>query len=231
MKFDRTKIKNWGILLSAMAVSIYFDLKWLWFLLLIIFVYLVIMKIEKWVGGKVTNHQRYDRFETHKDVILSSIKKNEELRASGLRSNLNSEDNLVLIKKKKKKKLANLNTSTALNEKDHSYEEIPENNFNYDDYHDGHTEEIWKDIDFKVRSECLSYSKKYYSFKEVEPKSKNILKYASLTKNQRKVKILGDAILARTKSKKISKKILVKQYGFKEEVAKYAVGYDGYYDW
>lgn len=56
-------------------------------------------------------------------------------------------------------------------------------------------------------------------------------RFAHLTPNQRKVKILGAALVERTGSKYIAKEILVNQYDFKENTAKYATGYQGFYDW
>ena len=52
-----------------------------------------------------------------------------------------------------------------------------------------------------------------------------------LSPNQRKVKILGGALVKKTRSKKIARDILIRQYTFKKSTAEYAVGYEGYYDW
>ena len=51
------------------------------------------------------------------------------------------------------------------------------------------------------------------------------------TKNQNKVKALGCSLAKKTGSKKMAKDILVKQYGFDENTAKYAAGYKGYVDY
>lgn len=205
MKFNITKIINWVMLLLAMLLSILYDLKWLWFMLLLVFVFLIFIKIEDQLDNKATKKQN-----VYAERQLNLINK------------LDAHDSFDSLTK--------LDASRVTEESKIDVE-VSKKQFSYDNYHDGHTEEIWKGIDFRVRTEFSNLDKKYYSFKEVEPKAETKLKYPFLSKNQRKVKILGDAILARTKSKKLTKNILVSQYGFKEETAKYAVGYDGYYDW
>jgi hypothetical protein len=108
-------------------------------------------------------------------------------------------------------------------------ENTHESDFEYEDYYDGHTENTWNRIGLTIEEKHRFYSRNYYTFEETEPKGYS--KYAWLTPNQRKVKILGDALVNRTNSKRLSKEILVGQYSFKEETAKYAVGYEGYHDW
>jgi hypothetical protein len=107
----------------------------------------------------------------------------------------------------------------------------PENNFEYENYYynDGHTESEWESIGLKVEKKYRSTGRQYYTFPQTE--SKSYAKYSWLTPNQRKVKILGDALVSRTKSKRRAKDILVNQYDFKENTAKYAAGYEGYHDW
>ena len=101
--------------------------------------------------------------------------------------------------------------------------------FDYQNYLNGHTIDNWKKIGLKVESKYVSVHKKYYTFKEVEPSTS--LKYMHLSPNQRKVKILGGALVKKTRSKKIARDILIRQYTFKKSTAEYAVGYEGYYDW
>lgn len=113
---------------------------------------------------------------------------------------------------------------SELKVKKHEYD-----SFDYNNYDDGHTEDEWKEIGFSVKSRHGSGYRRSYRFDEVKVGSSN--KYPHLTPNQRKVKILGDALVYRTGSKYLAKEILVNQYGFKENTAKYAAGYDGFYDW
>jgi hypothetical protein len=108
-------------------------------------------------------------------------------------------------------------------------ESSQENNFDYESYSNGHSEKAWGDIGFKVSTKYKTTAKKNYIFKEVE--ASNSLRYLHLTKNQRKVKILGDALVKNTKSKRRSRDILISQYAFKNNTAEYAVGYEGYNDW
>jgi hypothetical protein len=105
-----------------------------------------------------------------------------------------------------------------------------EHNFDYESYHNGHSLKEWEDIGLKVSTKYKTATKKYYTFNEIEV-SAFTLKYPHLTKNQRKVKILGGALVKRVKSKKRAAQILINQYGFKENTAEYAVGYEGYNDW
>lgn len=50
-------------------------------------------------------------------------------------------------------------------------------------------------------------------------------------KIKKKVKTLGYALTKKYCSKRRAKDILVAEYGFDEETARYAAGYDGYNDW
>jgi hypothetical protein len=108
-------------------------------------------------------------------------------------------------------------------------ESSQENNFDYESYSNGHSEKAWGDIGFKVSTKYKTTAKKNYIFKEVE--ASNSLRYLHLTKNQKKVKILGDALVKNTKSKRRARDILISQYNFKNNTAEYAVGYEGYNDW
>jgi len=87
-----------------------------------------------------------------------------------------------------------------------------------------------EELGLKVSTKYKTATKKHYTFNEIEV-SAYTLKYPHLTKNQRKVKILGGALVKRVKSKKRAAQILINQYGFKENTAEYAVGYEGYHDW
>lgn len=99
----------------------------------------------------------------------------------------------------------------------------------YENYSDGHSEKEWHNIGFKISDKYKKQSAKTYSFREVEPY--NFTSFSNLTKNQRKVKILGYALVSKTGSKKISRDILIKYYKFRKSTAEYAVGYEGYHDW
>lgn len=115
--------------------------------------------------------------------------------------------------------------------KSKSIELEPESDIDFDDYdfNDGHTDEEWQRVGLKVKGKNYSYSKKYYSFKETEPKC--YAEFSGLSPNQRKVKILGGALVSKTGSKRKAKDILVNYYNFEEHTAKYATGYSGYHDW
>ena len=50
----------------------------------------------------------------------------------------------------------------------------------------------------------------------------------SMTKRQKSVVSLGQNLSCKTGSKRVAKDILVEEYGFDEDTAKYATGYRGY---
>jgi hypothetical protein len=49
-----------------------------------------------------------------------------------------------------------------------------------------------------------------------------------MTAAQKRVKALGESLVKKTGYKRVAKDILVRDYGFSENTAKYAVGYSGY---
>jgi len=104
-----------------------------------------------------------------------------------------------------------------------------EKKFDYRNYYDGHSEKTWADIGLKVSTKYKTTAKRNYTFKEVD--ASYSVKYSLLSKNQRKVKLLGDALVKNTKSKRRARDILISQYNFKNNTAEYAVGYEGYNDW
>lgn len=98
----------------------------------------------------------------------------------------------------------------------------------------GHTEQVWKKLGYKVKH-GESYAYKHYG-QEIYTKDQvvaiasygSVLSLDGLSKNQKKVKTLGQALLEKVGSKRIAKDILVREYDFDEETAKYALGYRGY---
>ncbi len=58
-----------------------------------------------------------------------------------------------------------------------------------------------------------------------------MLEFYYLSDRQRSVKALGEKLVEQTGYKRTAKDILVEQYGFSQDTAKYAVGYSGYYDY
>ena len=142
------------------------------------------------------------------------------------------EDNNTNKKSPALAKIDALSCSSTLTPKisTHKVEPSQENNFEYENYSNGHSAKVWEEIGLKVSPKYKTSTKKYYSFKEIDVSALSF-KYPHLTKNQRKVKILGDAIVKKVKSKKHASQILINQYSFKKSTAEYAVGYDGYHDW
>jgi hypothetical protein len=121
-----------------------------------------------------------------------------------------------------------VDSKNHLEDRRHEASEIFE--YDHEDYYDGHSEKAWGNIGLKVSTKYKTTTRTYYTFEEIEV-SLLSLKYPHLTKNQRKVKILGGALVKRVKSKKRACHILINQYGFKINTAEYAVGYEGYHDW
>ncbi|WP_044414187.1 hypothetical protein [Thiomicrospira microaerophila] len=97
--------------------------------------------------------------------------------------------------------------------------------------HKDHTEAVWNRMGFRVKSgECYAY--RYYGREIYSPDQVvSMNDYSGLSHNQKKVKKIGSALVARTGSKAHAKSILVEQYGFSESTAKYATGYRGYYNY
>lgn len=103
---------------------------------------------------------------------------------------------------------------------------VQQNNYNSNSPEEskGHTEKVWKRLGYRIKS-GESYAYKFYGNEifnpnQVERLSTNRVKYSE---NGLAQKLLSD-----TKSKKMSKNILVKEYGYSESNAKSLVGYRGY---
>lgn len=109
-------------------------------------------------------------------------------------------------------------------------------NKNYEN-NGGHSKRVWEQLGYSIKPGEI-YAYKYYGneiFKpcQVERKvsyRKQVAR-SGLTENQLKVKTLGSALVKRTGSKRTAKDILVEEYGFDENTAKYAAGYRGYDDY
>jgi len=101
-----------------------------------------------------------------------------------------------------------------------------------------HTAKVWKELGYSVKY-GETYAYKFYGNEIYRPdqverignRNEPLQLEYGLTKNQRKVKQLGQAIVEKNHSKSLSKDILIDKYGFDEETAKYAVGYKGYNNW
>ena len=106
--------------------------------------------------------------------------------------------------------------------------------------HTDHTEKVWNQLGYVVK-EGETYAYKHYGNAIYTPDqvvSKKSISYKKplqigygLSANQEKVKTLGYALVEKCGSKRAAKDILVEQYGFDEETARYAAGYRGYNDW
>lgn len=73
-------------------------------------------------------------------------------------------------------------------------------------------------------------NRKYKYTNKTKTSYKNTNNY-HLSDKQRSVKALGSSLVSKTGYKRKAKDILVEQYGFSENTAKYAVGYRGYDDY
>lgn len=102
-----------------------------------------------------------------------------------------------------------------------------------------HTEKIWKELGYCIKSgETCSY--KLYGREVFTPEQvvkKGVHAYypelpgTGRTKNQKKVKALGFSLVKKYGSKRKAKIILIEEYDFDEDTAKYATGYQGYDDY
>lgn len=109
-----------------------------------------------------------------------------------------------------------------------------------------HTAEVWERMGYQVKygeqPSYKYYGKEIYTPNQVEkcnfPVKQRSLDYykqkvyrSYLSEKQIEIKALGLMLVEQTSSKRQAKDILVNEYGFRENTAKYAVGYDGYRDW
>lgn len=99
-----------------------------------------------------------------------------------------------------------------------------------------HSERVWNKLGYEVKS-GETYAYKYFGNEIFKPhqvqkigRYRNRIASPGLSENQLKVKTIGLALVEKTGSKSEAKDILLEQYGFDEETAKYAVGYKGYRD-
>lgn len=97
-----------------------------------------------------------------------------------------------------------------------------------------HTAAVWERLGYQVKT-GETYSYKFYGREIFKPHQveragqyRNRIAKSGLSENQLKVKTLGLALVEKTGSKRAAKDILVEDYGFSENTAKYAVGYRGY---
>lgn len=100
-----------------------------------------------------------------------------------------------------------------------------------------HTAAVWERLGYQVKA-GETYSYKFYGREIFKPHQvekagqyRNRIAKSGLSENQLKVKTLGLALVEKTGSKRAAKDILVEDYGFSENTAKYAVGYSGYDDY
>lgn len=100
-----------------------------------------------------------------------------------------------------------------------------------------HTEKVWNKLGYEVIP-GETYDYKFYGKEIFKPHQvQKIGSYRSriaspgLSENQLKVKTIGLALVEKTGSKRAAKDVLVDKYGFDEETAKYAAGYNGYRDY
>ena len=111
----------------------------------------------------------------------------------------------------------------------------PENN-RYSEANKDHTEKVWNKLGYEIIP-GETYDYKFYGREIFKPHQvQKIGSYRTriarlgLTENQLKVKTIGLALVEKTGSKRAAKNILVDKYGFDEDTAKYAAGYNGYRD-
>lgn len=119
----------------------------------------------------------------------------------------------------------------------HVRHEWASENSNKEDEDKDHTSAVWERLGYQVKA-GETYSYKFYG-REIF-KSHQVVKAGcyrkriastSLSEKQIKVKTLGLALVEKTGSKRKAKDILVDEYGFSENTAKYAAGYRGYDDY
>ena len=183
------------------------------------------------------NSQKVDHYEIRR---LNEIKKANEAREY-------FESHRTKINTTPKHEVSTINTKTDYTAKDDNDKStitniyIQQNTFNIQVNNNnskkgsgGHAKKGWKERGYRVK-DGESYAYKHFG-NEIYTQNQvvaiashnSVLSLEGLSKNQKKVKILGQALLEKVGSKRIAKDILVRDYDFDEETAKYAVGYRGY---
>jgi hypothetical protein len=101
-----------------------------------------------------------------------------------------------------------------------------------------HSKSVWERMGYRIkygeRYAYKMYGNEIFTPEQVEKTSygrETLQLENGLTKNQKKVKQLGYSLVEKVGSKRKAKDILVMEYDFDEETAKYAVGYNGYENW
>lgn len=100
-----------------------------------------------------------------------------------------------------------------------------------------HTEKVWNDLGYQIKSgehySYKHYGRKIYTPNQVEKigSYRACIASSELSEKQIRVKTLGSALVKKMGSKRKAKDILVEEYGFSENTAKYAAGYRGYDDY
>lgn len=101
-----------------------------------------------------------------------------------------------------------------------------------------HSKSVWEKMGYRIkygeRYAYKMYGNEIFTPDQVEKSSygrETLQLENGLTKNQKKVKQLGYALVNKVGSKRKAKDILIEEYDFDEDTAKYAVGYNGYDNW
>lgn len=112
------------------------------------------------------------------------------------------------------------------------------NNYTSSEEHKDHSESVWRKMGYRVKY-GQEYAYKMYGREiftpdqvvKIDSNYEQLSLESGLTKNQKKVKQLGYALVNKYKSKRKAKDILVEHYDFDEKTAKFAAGYRGYENW
>ncbi|WP_044411869.1 hypothetical protein [Thiomicrospira microaerophila] len=135
------------------------------------------------------------------------------------------EDNSKSKRDTKRNYLTNSDVS-VFRDYEYSYDRVKKKNTELSD----HSAEVWRRMGYRVKS-GEAYAYRFYGREIYTPDQVvSINDYTGLTRNQKRVKVLGSTLVAKTGSKAAAKTLLIEHYGFKESTAKYATGYKGYYD-
>jgi hypothetical protein len=153
----------------------------------------------------------------------------------------NQDRSYFVEKKEPVKKVSDYTSSESSNSYSKPKTRLPEKTGN------DHSESVWNRNGYTVkRGESPSYymyGKGIYTPDQVYKKSNSresssrnydyldVDSEYGLSSNQKKVKTLGYSLVKKYASKRKAKDILVSEYGFDEETARYAAGYNGYENW
>ena len=203
-----------------------------WFLLLIIGITIVSSIIEN-VTKKESEFTNKRKLSSRDDQNKKNLEIIRSIKLDDIPKNDTVEAEIIEKKENRQTVINNHYTQNVYVQQNNIYEKSKSKNEN-----SSHTEKVWKRLGYRIKYGEI-YSSNYFGNKLFTPNQVEKVGYcrktlkveSNLSKNQKKVKQLGNFLVNKHGSKRKAKDILVDSYGFDERTAKYAAGYTGYDNW